>query len=167
MIFLLGIFLIVTSLSGKPATSPGNTSTSTPQNTSNLPDYILSSDEEASLKEFVKNFVNLYNTYSYEDYSNLTALGDYQTQGMQEKTLAVIENLKQTLPIGYSLQTQADENTFSYKYPSANEIIVQVTAQAREVLSEGKLAQKYKINATLQISRQQKSWLVDDIKINQ
>ncbi len=141
--------------------SPG-LSTTTGQSMS-VPDYILSDADESDLREFVKNFVNLYNTYSYADFSNLTALGDYQTQAMQEKTISAIENWQNTLPLGYKIVTTSDIGSFSYKYPSAGQIIAQIKARVSETANNQAVPEEYSITATLDIGRSQNGWLVKDI----
>ena len=143
-------------------TSNPGLSTTTGQSIS-VPDYILSDADEADLKEFVKNFVNLYNTYSYSDFSNLTALGDYQTQAMQEKTLSAIENWQNTLPLGYRIATKSDIGSFSYKYPNAGQVIVQIKARVSETINDQAAPVEYNVTATLDVGRSQSGWMVKDI----
>ncbi len=164
LVILVG-FIIVQNLSS-PAqpTGGGGINTTTP-GSGTLPDYILSGPEEVKIKEFVKNFVNLYNTYSSNDISNLTALGDYQTIELQKKTVLLVENLQNSLPVGYSLTSQADMNTFAYKYPDANTLRVTVKGRAEEYLNENVSAKNYIFTAELELQKNGNSWLVQDIKI--
>ena len=119
---------------------------------------MLSASDEASLKEFVKNYVNLYNSYSYGDYSNLTALGDYQTQSMQEQTLSSIAEYEKALPVGYKITTTADPATFQYSYPSADTLSAAISAKVSEVFGEGQTAKQYNVKIQIDVG-QQKNWL--------
>lgn len=161
MLILVG-FLIMNGLSSPKTTNNQNTQVNT---TANVPDYMLSVSDEASLKEFVKNYINLYNSYSYGDYSNLTALGDYQTQSMQEQALASITEYEKTLPAGYSLTTSANTTTFQYQYPSASDLSASISGKASEVAGEGQVVKQFNVKFQLEIGRQKNGWLVKDIKI--
>jgi len=165
VLILVG-FLITSSLSSPKTPSQGNNQPSQATSTTNLPDYLLSTSDEASLKEFVKNYVNLYNSYSYGDYSNLIALGDYQTQSMQEQVLASISEYEKTLPVGYKITTTADSATFQYSYPTAENLSATISARVSEVFGESQTPKQYGIKIQLQISQQKNGWLVKDIKIN-
>jgi len=166
--FVLGLvgFVIINSLPSPETPIIDNNQNNQVDTTTNVPDYMLSAPEEASLQEFVKNYVNLYNSYSYGDYSNLTALGDYQTQSMQEETLNSIAKYEETLPIGYQISTEADAKTFSYSYPSSDSLSTTISAEVSEVLGENLPSKKYKATIDLEIGRQKTGWLVKDIKIN-
>ncbi len=165
-VLLLAGFLIISSLSSPKDPISGNNQPSQATSTGNVPDYMLSASQEASLKEFVKNFVNLYNSYSYNDYSNLTALGDYQTQSIQEQVLASIAEYEKTLPAGYKIITTVDPATFQYSYPTAENLSATISARVSEVIGEGQTPKQYNINIQLQIGQQKTGWLVKDIKIN-
>jgi len=158
-------FLIINNLSSSKTPIIDNNQKNQIDTTTNVPDYMLSVPEEASLQEFVKNYVNLYNSYSYGDYSNLTALGDYQTQSMQEETLSSIAKYEETLPIGYQISTEADSKTFKFSYPSADNLSATISAEVSEVAGENLPPKKYKATIELGIGRQKTGWLVKDIKI--
>lgn len=163
---LIVIFLIFNALTSPSAPNNSSQPTSATGAESNLPDYILNSAEETSLKEFVKNFVNLYNTYSYNDFSNLTALGDYQTESMQKDTLATVSSLQSSLKPGYSRQTRVKENTFTYSYPSLDKLTVQIKAQVAETPVIQGNQNNNLVTFSLDIKRQQNNgWLVNEIKI--
>lgn len=165
VLILVG-FLIVNNLSSPKNPGPGSNQSPQATSTTDVPDYLLSEESEASLKEFVKNYVNLYNSYSYDDYSNLTALGDYQTQSMQEQVLASIAEYEKTVPAGYRIITTADPATFQYSYPSSDNLSATISAKVSEVFGEVQTPKQYNVNIQLQIGRQKVGWLVKDIKIN-
>jgi hypothetical protein len=163
----LGIgFLIYANLSKEPQSNNPNPVEE------NLPDYILPSDEEARVKEFVKNFVNLYNTYSYADYSNLKALGDYQDTNLQSETLDLINSLDNTVKPGFAKETKVDINSFSYKYPRAKNLQVNLTGEASESQDYYPTGQntptwkKYPIEINLELIKYNQNWLVSQIKIS-
>lgn len=162
--FLIAVigYLIVKNLSSPPQ----GKQTGTGQASSTLPDLLLTEDQETWVRQFVKNFVNLYNTYSYSDYSNLTALGDYQTPQMQQKTLDLIEQLKASTQPGFSVSTVVNENSFSFRYPDSSQLVVTEQAQATESsTSYSAQNSQYKITATLVLAKSGDHWLVSDIKI--
>lgn len=167
-IFLIIAYLIVRNLSG---TSTNNTG----QPTTNLPQYILSQEEEVRVREFVKNFISLYNTYSYEDYSNLTALGDYQTPEMQQKTVELVQNLHASTPIGFAVNTVPDMATFRYAYPSASQLTVSVRAKVTEVRNQNgtqnfsprnpEQVNTYPVTVNIELASFGKNWLVNNFEI--
>lgn len=165
IVFVIIGFIIINSLSSPSSPNMTDNQNNQANNSPSLPDYMLSAAEEANLKEFVKNYINLYNSYSYADYSNLTALGDYQTQSMQEETLSSIARYEAILPIGYQISTEADAKTFSYRYPSADSLSAIISVQISEILGENLPPKKYKATVELGIGRQRAGWLVKDIKI--
>lgn len=158
-------FLLYSNLSKEPL-SPVSS-----KQQSDLPDYILPSDEEARVREFVKNFGNLYNTYSYADYSNMTALGDYQTPQLQAETLSLVNSLENSVKFGFAKETKVDIASFSYKYPSAGILQVSVVAEVFESQnfypkSETAPAwQKYLARITLDLVKNNQNWLVSQIQI--
>ncbi len=161
-------FLIVRGLTNKSSQKPvDNTQT-------NLPDYVLSQSDETKVKEFVKNFINLYNTYGYADFSNLTALGDYQTVNFQNKTKETVSSLETSTPVGYQKETQAKPETFSYKYPLSNLLKVYMDAKVEEKVSDQNLQisprtenifNSYDVKITVELVPSGKNWLVNDILI--
>ena len=144
-----------------------------PNNQGQAPDYVLDSQEEARVKEFVKNFVNLYNSYSFADYSNLTALGDYQTSAMQDKTLQLVGQLEADTPEGFQRQTETEIDTFAYGYPNASQLSVEVKAWVEETTIIGEpgprspeKSTRYPVTVKLELSRSGQAWLVNNFEIN-
>lgn len=129
----------------------------------NLPNYILNSDDEQQIQEFVKYFVSLYNSYGYGYLSNLSALKDQQSLQMQEKTSKLIDELNKTLQPGDSVRTEVDLQTFSYLYPEASHLVIKVEGVVT-AKQEGSASQ-YRIFTQLDLVRINKKWLVNDIKI--
>lgn len=68
----------------------------------------ISKEDEQDLNNFVKNFVLLYNSYTSDDYSNLLALGDYQTINVQKQTLKFIEEYKESKVVGVRKSIKPD-----------------------------------------------------------
>lgn len=128
-----------------------------------LPSYILDPKEEARAAGFVKNFVSLYNTYSQGDYSNLYAVGSYETPGQQTRTIAYIKQLETSTPVGHEIRTNADSGKFSYTYPKADTLLTQVTASVSE--TQGEQTQNYSISAKLTLLQDGRNWRVDEISI--
>ncbi len=156
--------------------TPSNQQNQPNNNNQDLPEYFLGADEEARVKEFVKNFVTLYNSYRYADYTNLTALGDYQTVSMQEKTLNFISQLENTVPVGFAINTTPDVSTFTYKYPEASRITASLKAEVEEIQNENleknfsprnpEIKTKYQITVNIVLIRFNGNWLVDSFEIN-
>jgi len=133
----------------------------------------LNADDESSLRQFVKNFVTLYNNYSYNDFSDLTALGDYENQAMQQKSLDFISQTEPTLQSGYSQSSDPQLSTFSYKTIDLQTFTVTINVNITETNSQNELSlrsseepQNYTDSDTLTIVRYGQSWLVADVQIN-
>lgn len=146
-----------------------------PDRTTEQVDYLLSGDEEAKAKEFVKSFVNLYNTFRYADYRNLTATGDYQTPAFQERTVAYVAELERTVEPGYSRVTEADASTFTYRYPNARRLEVQLRATVAERRGQpggldvrsSPLERTFSVTASVTLSRSGGTWFVDWISFSE
>ncbi len=175
LVFVVIVYLIIKGLTSTPANPPAGNTGNNQNNQQNLPDYILSDQDEAGVKEFVKNFINLYNTYRYQDFSNLTALGDYQTPAFQQKTIDLVSQLEQSTPMGFSKITVADSATFSYKYPKANLLEVTMQADVSETVGEGSQngiaprsspsSSSYRVSVQVELVPNGKNWLVNDFMI--
>lgn len=155
---ILIVFLIVNGISSKPSgsgTGPGQ----------KLPDYILSQQDEANIKIFVQNFVILYNSYSYQDYSNLTALGDYQTPNLQQKTINLVNQLGQSVPPGFSIRTTVESASFGYSYPQGDRIFAHIQGLATETNTNSGQKISYPVSASLELQKFGSSWQVDVISI--
>ena len=160
LVFTILGFLVIRGLYGGRQTVRNNVVSQ------NLPTYVLSSAEEQRLKEFVQNFVSLYNSYSSQDFSNLKALGDYETSSMQQNTADLIEQLSGVLPAGFVSRGEALPDTFSYSYPDASGIVANIKAEvSQKDESNGKSAKFIEI-ATLNLVKQGSIWVVETIKIN-
>ncbi len=134
----------------------------------------LSQQEEAGVREFVKNFLTLYNNYSYGDFNNLTALGDYETQNMQQETLDTVNGLQSSVPIGYSQNSEPDFSTFSYEYPNPNTVVVTIQVKIiksfnnqNEILTRSSVVpQTQNSTEVLTLQSYGQSWLVSDLQIS-
>ena len=160
-LYILGFFaiLLIGFLIFRSLNSSSSSQTGKP------PDYILSADQEHQVSVFVENFVSLYNSYSEEDYTNLTALGDYQTSQMQDKTTQLVKSLENSTPKGFEIRTQTETGTFTYKYTEANKILAAVKARVTET-SLGSAQKSYEIIANLELLKQNANWVVNNIEIN-
>lgn len=138
----------------------------------------ISPKDRQKIQEFVENFLLLYNTYSYEDYSNLQALGDYQTQNAQKQTLERIEKLKADTPIGFKRTVRFDEVSLkieklgvlktafrvSAKLTATDSVEKQAPASPRSSDAQGGSVD---LQAELRLVPYNQGWLVDDILINE
>lgn len=136
------------------------------QSEQSLPAYVLSQGEESQLKAFVQNFVSLYNSYSSGDYSNLSALGDYETESMQNKTAALITRMQQDVPPGFTSRTIALPSSFSYVYPAADQLTVRMQASVSQSNSITQKQAQFTAVASVTLQRFGSVWVVNDIKIN-
>ncbi len=134
-------------------------------------------EEKQKLIEFVENFILLYNTYSYEDYSNLLALGDYETQNAQKQTLERIEDLKKITPVAFAQNVEKQDilelkkeillkviYSVSVNFTVMEEIVAdsQVSPRSSDVASQN----QKQLTATLKILPFGNGFLVDEIRIN-
>ena len=150
---------------------------STQNNQSKLPEYIMSEQEEAGIKQFAISFLKLYNTYSFDDYSNLLALGDYQTPEMQKKTLEIVEKLKQNTSLGFKKELVLDQEYFVYEYPEGSKLFVELKGIERQFSNFykkpdlnfnksyiPKLENTNKLKYKLELTKYGKNWLVNNIE---
>ena len=133
LLILVALYFVFKSLGGGPAgpAGQGAPSTAQPGPVQSLPDYQLDPDQETAVYEFVKNFAELYNTYSYADYSNLTALGDYETVQMQQKTAELVVSLEKNTQPGYFQEAKIVKDSFKYKYPQAGRLSVTLSLEIK------------------------------------
>lgn len=160
------IYFVASSLKQTPAenNNPPNLGGNSGQN------QALSAEKQQQLKQFVKNFVSLYNTYSYNDYTNLTALGDYQTAELQTQTQELVNELSQNTSVGFNRQTTVDETTFSYNYDGAHASVT-IEANVSEWFDEGLSPRQgsgssYRIIVSLKLDAAGDGWLASEININ-
>jgi hypothetical protein len=130
--------------------------------------------EIESLKEFVKNFAELYNTYRFEDFSNLTALGDYQSAAMQEVTLSRVADLEKNLKPGDAVYAKANPTSFSYQVLNGQDISAEINLKISEYANEfpesetqslrdpvySSLKREYEVKFNLKIQKFSQAWLV-------
>ena len=135
VVLFLAIYLVIRGLQGDSGLS-GSGTAGNQQNgnlaSSTLPSYILDPTEEQKVYEFVKNFSELYNTYSYSDFSNLTALGDYQSPEMQQTTVKYVSFLEKNTVPGYLQEASVVLDSFHYDYPSANRLVVNINLKIKK-----------------------------------
>lgn len=135
-----------------------------------LPSYVLQGSQEAVVKEFVKNFINLYNSYRYNDYSNLSSLGDFQTVSFQEQTIEKIKNLEKNTPENFIQISEVNLKTFDYNYPNAKQLIVTVEVLVKTGNSSSEATKKFLetlvYKAKIELTPFNNSWLVNQLEIN-
>lgn len=147
----------------KPRTPAPDNSGGPPS--SQLPSYTLSAQEEQDLAQFVNNFVSLYNSYSYQDTSNPGSLGNFETLRMQNETIQLMNELDARLRPGYKIRTAADASSFSYDYPSAQNLVANIQARVMESQNNTP-TRSYDVIATLKLIRVPDfTWRVDSIDI--
>lgn len=172
LLLFWAVFLVIKGLSEKG----GNQSLSQSQSqtahtaTDNLPDYMLDPEEEKSAYAFVKNFAELYNTYGFGDFSNLSALGDYQTTQMQQRTEEYIKTLEKVTPVGYYQEASLLQNTLKYKYNQVGQVTITGNLQIKlyhNYISNLAVSQRpdkiNTVNLSINLVAYRKSWLVDSI----
>jgi len=172
-VLLAAIYAIIAGLSSPNTQNSGNQNLSSGQASGTMASLQLSDQEEASIKEFVKNVVTLYNNYSYADFSNLTALGDYETEDMQQKTLDYISQLQAETAIGFRQVSQPDLSSFSYQSPNLSTVIVTLNVKITDTyntgsqldLRGGQQPNSFTVTDILTLKSYGQSWLIDDIQI--
>lgn len=174
LLLLLAVYLVLSGLSDKgnnqPASQPQPQAGSTA--TSSLPDYLLDPEQEKSAYAFVKSFAELYNTYSYGDFSNLSALGDYQTTQMQQRTNEYIKTLGKTTPVGYYQEASLLENTLKYTYNQVGRVTITANLQIKiynnympSLAGNPKPDKTRTANLTIGLVAYKQNWLADNIEI--
>ncbi len=184
LLVLVAIYFVFRSLAGggpaSPVASQETPSVSPPAPVQTLPDYQLDPEQEKIVYEFVKNFAELYNTYSYADYSNLTALGDYETSQMQQKTVEYENSLEKKTQPGYYQEAKAIKDSFRYTYSQVGRLSVSIAVElkvysnffpapavddntASQALPQ-KLESTKKINLELGLEKYGNRWIVSSIK---
>lgn len=150
--------------SSNPGNSANQTS-GTDSGSAQIPSYTLSAQEEQNMAEFVNNFVSLYNSYSYQDLSNPLSLGDFETIRMQNETIQLTNQLDTQLKPGYEIRTSGDQSTFSYNYPSINNLFATISAHVKES-QNATVTHSYDAVAQLELIRVSNlSWRVNSIEI--
>ncbi len=135
----------------------------------------LTEAQKQSVREFVKNFILLYNSYAYGDYSNLSSLGDYQTQKAQKQTLDRIEQLLENTPVGFRRIVEVSNSGIEVKSllfpPKQIETKIKFWVKDQVIIPEGTTPRsddavkpkEYEARATLRLVPYNQSWLVDNI----
>lgn len=184
LLVLVALYFVFRSLAGEgpasPSASQGTSPVSPPAPVQTLPDYQLDPDQEKIVYEFVKNFAELYNTYSYADYSNLTALGDYETSQMQQKTVEYESSLEKKTQPGYYQEAKVIKDSFRYTYSQVGRLSVSIGVELKvysnffpnlaldDSSSSQTLPQKpestKKINMELGLEKYGNRWIVNSIK---
>lgn len=142
-----------------------------------IPEYILPTEEEKRVKEFAFSFIKLYNTYGYSDFSNLLALGDYETPLMQEKSLALAKELEVSVSEGFMQEAENDLNYFFYKYPDGSKLEVNVRVAIKQYSNYyqkpeldfsksfiPKLENNQNKEFKIELSKYGKTWLVNRVE---
>ncbi len=155
VLLLVAIGAVIFQLGKSPSSQNGAPS-------GNVPEYTLDSSEESKIKEVATNFVSLYNTYSQDDVSNITSMGDFQTPAMQTQSVDYASSLQDTLKPGYSIRTNALLQTFTYRYPTADRITVTEDALVDEQIP-GSQSTHYTVSATLEFQKVQQQWFIASI----
>jgi hypothetical protein len=170
VILVIGLLALFFLSRGAPNSSSNQAANSplgpAPANSvNNLPSYVLQQDEETRVREFAVTFVNLYNTYSYQDTGTILSFGDYETEGMQNKSIDYAKQLDDTLQPGDKVDTVADPDSFSYDYPQFDTLIVHIRATATQVRNNIQLA-PYPIAVELDFKKaDNQKWYVDGVTI--
>jgi hypothetical protein len=90
-------------------------------------------DQEDSLKIYIKNFLELYNSYeAANDFKNLITLDSDMTLALRQENLARIDHLRSSTQAGFSVKTTMDENTLVYSRQSETRIEADIQGQVVE-----------------------------------
>ena len=159
-ILIASIILVLLALGLYVFLSDGSSS-----GTSNTtPDYILSQSDEQRLQQFVKNFVELYNSYGYNDFKPALNIAGYGTIEFQQQNIERIQDLEGSMPEGFSISTTIDSTSFSYSYPEANTLTAGVKGVATEIRSG--TVSEYPITVILELNFINNKFLVSKIEIH-
>ncbi len=132
------------------------------QNSQNIPLYTLTQAEEVRLLGFVQNIISLYNSYSTDDTSNLTALGDFMTINMQRKVTQRVEVISSS-PDFLTVRGEAKPGTFRYTYSQGSELSAFMDVEVRETNAETSAVKSNTLHCSLLLLRDSTRWIVDDV----
>ena len=132
---------------------------SNPNSNSQTNIHILSPEEEQKIKEFVPLFVNLYNTYGYEDTNSALNEATYGTVNFQYSAIERFEQINSKLKAGDSVITRADPSTFSYSVPQSGVVIAHI--ESEQIISGSVLQQTKTKSFEVRLIFQDYNWLVD------
>ncbi len=149
---------------GKPNNS-GTKSNSGSNNPSKLPHYKLSPAQEEHIRNVTELFLQGYNSYNRNDYSDLVDTQRNSTQQLQVQIQAVLDRITHDASyVNYSIRTTPTTNTFSYEYPEATTLMTTMIATVNERTITGEnLA--YTVKAKLRLIQDPTDWLLDGITL--
>lgn len=81
---------------------------------------------------FLESYASLYNSYGFDDYNNVKALVDYQTEEMQKKNMEWLAKLQRETKPGFSVATKPDLSTLTYQIIDNNSLIAMLKANVEE-----------------------------------
>jgi hypothetical protein len=133
---------------------------------SNVPGYALTPTQEQNIRVFVKNIVELYNSYQSGEYNGAKSTSDYMTDSFAQANgsrLDTIESYADNNPL--EVDTVLDEGSFTYTYPQADTLETSFTGNVTETTPAGKNA--YPIAVAAELKKVNDKWLVNNIAITQ
>jgi hypothetical protein len=162
-LIIIGIILIVAAFIAVLVSFSRKSSDGNQQNTNQQVEP-LTPVQEDSLKIYIKNFLELYNSYeAANDFKNLITLDSDMTLALRQENLARIDHLRSSTQAGFSVKTTMDENTLVYSRQSETRIEADIQGQ----VVEGGIrdSASYKITARVVLIKESGQWYFDDVEI--
>lgn len=170
-IYIVGIIAVIVFAIGlsvyflfrSPANNNGgNTGNNGNNNQSNV--VSLPPGEEEKIKKFVVLFVDLYNSYGYDDFKSAINEATYGTPEFQQKTIDKFNEIQTNTKEGYSLVTKADISSFQIIAYKNNRLTVSV--KGVEIETQNDQTTDYNIVATVSFVNTNNQWVVTDCVID-
>lgn len=136
----------------------GNTGNNNQTNVVSLPP-----GEEEKIKQFVVLFVDLYNSYGYEDFKSAINEATYGTPDFQQKTIDKFNEIQTNTKEGYSLVTKSDISSFQIIAYKNNRLTVSI--KGVEIETQNDQTTDYNIAATVSFVNTNNQWVVTDCVI--
>lgn len=148
--FLGAVFLLLRAPSQNPGSSNATAGTG------------LGDQETAKLRNFIDNYLSLYNTYSTGDYSNLYAVGSFSTEDFQVSIIQTISGLESSTPENFERRTTADPKSLTYTLRNTGTTMTAtMKGNVTEILSNKQTT--YSVTATFELVRKNNLWLVSNV----
>jgi hypothetical protein len=160
IIFAIGlsVYFLFRSPANNNGGSTGNTGNNNQSNVVSLPP-----GEEEKIKQFVVLFVDLYNSYGYDDYKSAINEATYGTPDFQQKTIDKFNDIQAITKEGYNLVTKSDINSFQVLVYKNNRVTVSV--KGVEVETQNNQTIDYNFIATVSFVNTNNQWVVTDCVI--
>lgn len=116
---------------------------------------------EKQIIDISKLYVELFNTYEFGDYSNMSALGaSYSLPDMQNYLSARFEELQDNTPEGYSITTTVNESDITILEYDDTSAQVIVSGESTTRAYAKAVPQKVKFSTTLSLYKVDGIWMI-------